>query len=185
MSDAFEAKLAKHIRNLEETSVNEGSHDLACRCADSLELIRELQADVKRMEKIISDPVLAGIDLHHGLTIGLKGAGVQLFAEMFAAQFKEAGAINYIEATMVSQDPDIGELVVTLQRRAGKTPHQLRVEAEQRLSESRAQALEEAAKVCEETPVVTLPGYYSYDDGQRTLDNAAEAIRALAQGGKK
>lgn len=41
-------------------------------------------------------------------------------------------------------------------------------------------AIEAAVKVCEETPVVTIGGFYDYDDGQRTLDNAAEAIRKLA-----
>lgn len=37
-------RIKKHVRNLEETSVNESSHELACRCVDSLEIIRGLQA---------------------------------------------------------------------------------------------------------------------------------------------
>jgi hypothetical protein len=39
--------------------------------------------------------------------------------------------------------------------------------------------IEAAAKLCEETRVVTVGGYYDYDDGQRTLDKAADAIRSL------
>ena len=40
------------IRNLEETSPNEGSHDLACRCADSLRAIRQFQAQIAELECI-------------------------------------------------------------------------------------------------------------------------------------
>lgn len=36
--------LSRLLRNLEETSSNEGSHDLACRCADALAVIRGLLA---------------------------------------------------------------------------------------------------------------------------------------------
>lgn len=47
----FKERLEQHIRNLEETSNNEGSHDLACRCADSLRIIRELQTDIAALSQ--------------------------------------------------------------------------------------------------------------------------------------
>lgn len=47
----FKERLERHIRNLEETSNNEGSHDLACRCADSLGIIRELQSDIAALSQ--------------------------------------------------------------------------------------------------------------------------------------
>lgn len=47
--------IEQHIRNLEETSYNEGSADLACRCADSLTYIREFQAEIARLQSRINE----------------------------------------------------------------------------------------------------------------------------------
>ena len=45
-----EEQIKQHIRNLGETSYNEGSHDLACRCADSLTIITQLQQRIAELE---------------------------------------------------------------------------------------------------------------------------------------
>lgn len=44
----------------------------------------------------------------------------------------DASLANYVEMTLYH--PEVGELVLTLQRASGKTPHQLRREAESRLA---------------------------------------------------
>jgi hypothetical protein len=44
---------------------------------------------------------------------------------------KEAEVPNYMEVFLdSSKNPEIGPLVLTIQKRYGKTPHQLRIEAE-------------------------------------------------------
>ncbi|UCF25210.1 MAG: hypothetical protein JSV72_07340 [Ralstonia sp.] len=90
-------------------------------------------------EDAIANPLLTGIQIHeNSMDIGLKGAAAQIFAEAFAAQFKDSGATNYLEVHLASNDPAVGELLVTLQRKQGKTPHQFRREAEERLERAEA-----------------------------------------------
>jgi hypothetical protein len=43
--------IKQHKRNLAETSPNEGSHELACRCADSLEIIESLERRIAELER--------------------------------------------------------------------------------------------------------------------------------------
>lgn len=94
----------------------------------------EYKAKAERLEDELNNPRLSGMHLYqHTLQIGMEGGPVQMFAEAFAAQFKGAGAKNYIEMTLRSLDDDIGNLIVIMQRVNGKSPHQLRMYAEQAL----------------------------------------------------
>lgn len=63
-----------------------------------------------------------------GFGIHFEGGMCGLIINAFAEQFKESGAINYLECHFISDD--IGPMTVTIQRLAGQSPHQLRSEAE-------------------------------------------------------
>lgn len=55
-----------------------------------------------------------------GMTIGVNGLAAQLMAASFAGQFVGSGAINYLAINM--EHREIGEFVVTMQRKNGITP---------------------------------------------------------------
>ena len=75
-----------------------------------------------------------------GLTVGYEGGGCALLAETLGRQLYESQAVNYIEATFESRlHPELGEIVVTLKREVGKTPHQLRMAAEAERDQLRAE----------------------------------------------
>lgn len=61
------------------------------------------------------------------------GFAVQLMAESMAQQFKESGAINYLELRF--QHREIGPITVTMQREEGLTPAQKLAQAEARIQE--------------------------------------------------
>ena len=61
------------------------------------------------------------------------GFAVQLMAESMAQQFKDSGAVNYLELRF--QHIDIGPLTVTMQREEGLTPAQKLAQAEARIDE--------------------------------------------------
>lgn len=63
-----------------------------------------------------------------GLYAGIEGGAAAVLASAFAEQFTSSGGINYVEVSFTH--PKTGPLIVTLQRTQGKTPHQLRDEAE-------------------------------------------------------
>lgn len=89
-----------------------------------------------------TDARLTGITIdHESVTAGFKGNACAILAEALGKQLYDSGAENYIEMRFNSGVyPDGGELVVTLQRCAGKTPHQLRQAAEQQRDVLRAEA---------------------------------------------
>jgi hypothetical protein len=96
--------------------------------------IRMLRAANEQLAGAIANPTLTGIRIGNG-TIGvdMDGLGPQLVAGMFVGMFeKHQDAKNYIEVTFGSC---IGPIVVTVVRPGGKTPDQLRREAERRLAE--------------------------------------------------
>ncbi|HEX7906787.1 MAG TPA: hypothetical protein VF534_01660 [Paraburkholderia sp.] len=73
-----------------------------------------------------------------GLLFGMEGGAAQVFAAALSDQFRDIGAVNYIEMRFQSDDSQIGELLVTMQRVDGKTPHALRLEAERERDHWRA-----------------------------------------------
>lgn len=100
--------------------------------------LAEANAKIEQLAGMLANPELTAINIGNGsLDVGLRGVAPQIFAAAFARQFKDSGGINYVEMRMVTADPSVGELLVTLQRLDGKTPHQLRMEAEAALAEAR------------------------------------------------
>jgi hypothetical protein len=87
--------------------------------------LRDAKAETQRLHDLIANPQLLGMNVAgSSLEIELKGAGPMLFAQSFSDYFRESGATNYIEMRLTSPDPEIGELVCTLQRVNGETPTQ-------------------------------------------------------------
>ena len=80
-------------------------------------------------EKITSETTLRDLRVVNGsINATFEGGAVQLMVDALADQFVESGASNYIEMQFHSKAT--GPLLFTLQRVNGKTPHQLRTEAE-------------------------------------------------------
>ena len=102
--------------------------------------IRRLEATVQRLEKILDDPLVAGIEIGRetaSLTAGLHGSGPQLVAGMFLGLLQEhPEAVNYLEMTFGSPQ---GPILVTVQRPGGASPHSLRAMAEQEVRSLRAE----------------------------------------------
>jgi hypothetical protein len=58
----------------------------------------------------------------------MEGFACRVFSEMVSLYFSKAGGINYVE--MTAEGKETGPILVTFQRTEGKTPHQLKKEAE-------------------------------------------------------
>lgn len=71
-----------------------------------------------------------GPDERGGFGMELEGGACRLLANAFAEQFKEAGAVNFLEVNFTSDT--LGPISVIMQRSQGKTPGSI-------LSEARAQ----------------------------------------------
>lgn len=102
-------------------------HDEVNRLIEENERIRGLLA-----EKVISQTMLTGIIPDNGgMTVGLEGGACAIMADVFGEQLFTSQAENYIELSFESgKYPDLGQIVVTVKRETGKTPHQLRAVAE-------------------------------------------------------
>ncbi|EMX8463941.1 TPA: hypothetical protein ACKP7T_000064 [Pseudomonas aeruginosa] len=99
--------------------------------AVSFEQYDQLLTLCVEMSRLLSEPDGFSRRMHEHMVSGdTKGAAAQVFAQAFSSQFKGTGAVNYIEAHFESRDPEVGPLVVTLQRRHGMTAGQLRARAE-------------------------------------------------------
>lgn len=83
---------------------------------------------------VSAQTMLTGMQFGNGsATIELEGGACGLLAASFADQFKRSGAVNFLELQM--GHPDLGEFVVSMQRLQGKTPAQLKAEAERQRDE--------------------------------------------------
>jgi hypothetical protein len=96
--------------------------------------VRQLREENERLAKTITDPLLTGINIGNGsIDVGMEGAGPQLLAGMFLGMFeKYPDAKNYIECSFGSP---MGPILVTVVKPGGKTPDQLRREAEKKLAD--------------------------------------------------
>ncbi|MFC8749730.1 hypothetical protein [Pseudomonas oryzihabitans] len=99
--------------------------------------IEQLKAENSSLRDALADKVVDSTKLRAflpadgGFTIGLEGGPCALLADAFGEQLYTSEAINYLQLTFTSGAyPDLGEIVVTLQRCTGKTPHELRIDAE-------------------------------------------------------
>lgn len=95
-------------------------------------------------EKVIDSTKLrAFLPADGGFTIGLEGGPCALLADAFGEQLYTSDVINYLQLTFTSSTyPDLGQIVVTLQRCKGKTPHELRMDAEQERDQLKAENAE-------------------------------------------
>jgi len=95
---------------------------------------RELEQAVESLQAVIeamSNPKTLHLDYDeesHKALFELKADFVPLFIAWMAEWFREQGGINYVEVEAFH--PETGPLVFTMQRKDGKTPHELRCEAE-------------------------------------------------------
>ncbi|RUT30847.1 hypothetical protein WG29040_23190 [Pseudomonas sp. PAMC 29040] len=115
---------------------------------ECLRLVREAEAERDQLkaenerlrgllaEKVVNSTMLTGlVPDDGGMTLGFEGGACGMLAQLFGDQFYESPAINYLELRFDSaKHPDIGRLVVTLQREEGKTPAELRGIAETQVS---------------------------------------------------
>ncbi|OGT89733.1 MAG: hypothetical protein A2286_10520 [Gammaproteobacteria bacterium RIFOXYA12_FULL_61_12] len=87
------------------------------------------------VQRVMEETLVTEMSLSDGITMGFRGGAARILVETFAEQFEQSGAVNYLEMTFISRSTLPGEcFLVTLQRVSGKTPHQLRMESEAKLS---------------------------------------------------
>ena len=98
-------------------------------------------------EKVTSEATLRDLNFGNGfINATFEGGAIQHMVDALATQFVESGAANYIEMQFHSEAT--GPLLFTLQRVDGKTPHQLRAEAEQE-RDWHAERCEDAMNECD------------------------------------
>ncbi|HEX8596732.1 MAG TPA: hypothetical protein VF682_26135 [Pseudomonas sp.] len=104
----------------------------------------EARAEVRRLklennemrlaltERLIDATTLSGsIISTEGLTLGANGGICRIMADAFGEMLFEGEVENYIEAYFSSSKyPELGQIVVTVKKEMGKTPHELRLTAE-------------------------------------------------------
>jgi len=95
--------------------------------AEENDKLRQLLA-----QKVMDDTLLSDINrTDNGLILGMEGGACQILADAFGQQLLESGAENYIEVLFESsRHPELGQIVVTVKKETGETPHQLRAKAE-------------------------------------------------------
>lgn len=92
--------------------------------------------EIDRLEKILTgEPLLKQLEFspEAGLNLAMSHPIVAALMIQLVSFFELAGGKNYVE--MQVKHPEKGIFLMTVQRVEGKTPHQLRVEAEFRVSE--------------------------------------------------
>jgi hypothetical protein len=100
--------------------------------------IRRLERRNKALSDALANPTLAGIAIHkQQATMGSAAPGAQMIAGMFLGLLEDnPKAVNYLELTFGSSE---GNILVTVHRPGGATPHNLRAMAEQEARGLRAE----------------------------------------------
>ena len=134
---------------------------------------------LERRNKLLSDalanPTLTGIAIHkQQATMGFACPGAQMIAGMFMGLLQDnPKAVNYLELTFGSPE---GNILVTVQRPGGASPHGLRAMAEQEARNLRAE-LETAKEALRR--LQRWGGYFS-----RGYDcDIARGVRSWLEGG--
>lgn len=106
--------------------------------------IAALQEELGRLQAVLGENAKEALverfhyDPNAGADLLMRHPLVGLFSAAFADLWLELEAKNYLELSFhVVDHPEIGKILVTYQRELGKTPHQLRVEAEAETSRLR------------------------------------------------
>lgn len=122
---------------------------------DADEPLAVLEREVERLMGIIQgDPEIIGIHYEPGtpLEVKFRHPTAQVIVMALRDMLDGAGAPNYVEAQLHDTAKEPSETyVVTLQRKHGKTPHQLRAEAEAErdsIRQTTGVALDAIAKAC-------------------------------------
>ncbi len=100
-------------------------------CLNAFENIPTTKIEGKNLREILAGELRlnnAGPRADGGFGFELSGGVCHLMAEGFAEQFKQSGAINYLE--LLFDHSDIGPLTITMQRVNGLTPAQKLAKAE-------------------------------------------------------
>jgi hypothetical protein len=92
--------------------------------------LAELSAENARLSELLTGKVL-DIKVDNGVNFTIQTKLASIMADSFDSLFKgDNSAKNYVEYTFNGND---SQILVTVQRKLGKTPHQLRAEAEYEL----------------------------------------------------
>lgn len=119
------------------------SYEVSSMLRQQAERIAELEAENGKLRdglaKGLSEKtMLTELAMRNGgLYAGIEGGAAAVLASAFAEQFTSSGGVNYVEVSFMH--PATGPICVTLQRVQGKTPHQLRREAEAERDQLRAE----------------------------------------------
>jgi hypothetical protein len=100
--------------------------------------IRRLERGNKRLSDALANPTMTGLAFHeNSATVGIAGPAAQMLAGMFLGLLQDnPQAVNYVELTFLSPK---GNILVTVHRPGGATPHNLRAMAEQEARNLRAE----------------------------------------------
>ena len=112
-----------------------------------LAALRDLEAENARLREAM-EPRLR--ELHYdasGLRASLDGGACKALAASFAEQFNSSGAVNYLDVEFTAADGT--SFIVTVQKRAKPTAHELRKLAESRLATANALLLRYCVQVGE------------------------------------
>jgi hypothetical protein len=101
--------------------------------------IRRLERRNNALSDALANPTLTGIAIHkQQATMGFAAPGAQMIAGMFLGLLQgNPKAVNYLELTFGSSE---GNILVTVHRPGGATPHNLRALAEQEAREAKQEA---------------------------------------------
>ena len=100
--------------------------------------IRRLERRNKWLSEALASPTMTGLAIHqNSATLGVADPGAQMLAGMFLGLLQDnPQAVNYVELTFSSPE---GNILVTVYRPGGATPHNLRAMAEQEARNLRAE----------------------------------------------
>lgn len=102
--------------------------------------------DLRSVVRGLTVPSLRSLHFEDGHFMAtMQGKVIPMLADWFAEFFVRGGGKNYVEILLESEK--IGGFTLTMQRTQGKTPNQLRLEAESALAVLRAQLAEAMAVV--------------------------------------
>lgn len=179
--------LAEALAYLKPDPANNGT--ISLRAPKAREAVERIEREFTRLDAIISDKV-ADTRLVHmgprgdGFGIDLREGPIPYICE-YLAQFMGHGSgdplSNYAEIEV--QHHEIGAMTLTIQRRAGKTPHQIAAAAaeeakrlREELTAHRSKDREDGAREMRERAAVTAETVWQWI----ALDRAAETVSAIA-----
>lgn len=109
------------------------SADRAQLCQEFCKDIPTEQLSMTLAEYVCKQAFLQGMNVHEStLQLNITGLASQMLAHSFVGQFKGSNATNFLELSF--EHPDVGRFTVTMQKVSGKTPGQLKSEAEDQAS---------------------------------------------------